>query len=74
MPAKPNKLLKNLILNKNDDSNASRTARSDSPSSQSRLETAQTKNGDFGASRTHNLLLRTEPLYPLSYEANTNML
>ena len=27
------------------------------------------KNGDFGASRTHNLFLRTELLYPLSYEA-----
>ena len=29
----------------------------------------QLEFGDFGASRTHNLLLRTEPLYPLSYEA-----
>ena len=28
-----------------------------------------TKNGDSGGSRTHNLLLRTEPLYPLSYQA-----
>ena len=27
------------------------------------------KNGSPGASRTHNLLLRTEPLYPLSYWA-----
>ena len=27
------------------------------------------KNGDPGASRTHNLLLRTELLYPLSYQA-----
>ena len=29
----------------------------------------KTKNGSPGASRTHNLLLRTEPLYPLSYWA-----
>ena len=29
----------------------------------------QTKNGSPGASRTHNPLLRTEPLYPLSYGA-----
>ena len=28
-----------------------------------------TKNGDPGASRTHNLFLRTELLYPLSYRA-----
>ena len=33
-----------------------------------------TRIGDPGASRTHNLLLRTEPLYPLSYRANTFIL
>ena len=32
-----------------------------------------TKNGDPGASRTHNLFLRTELLYPLSYRASQNI-
>lgn len=36
----------------------------------SKLALFDSKSGDSGGSRTHNLLLRTELLYPLSYQAN----
>lgn len=33
-----------------------------------KLVSARGNSGDLGASRTHNLFLRTELLYPLSYQ------